>query len=139
MTTGLPVQSPLPRRLRGWHRQLLVGLTICALAGLASWGLQRAAAGVSFHALVAALRATPLRALLMALAATTVSYVALFGYDLSGLRYVRARPPLSAALLASFCGYAIGNAVGFRGVFRRRCSLSDLHRRRSLAGSDRRV
>ncbi len=113
MTTGLPVQSPLPRRLRGWHRQLLVGLTICALAGLGSCGLQRAAAGVSFHALVAALRATPLRALLMALAATTVSYVALFGYDLSGLRYVRARPPLSAALLASFCGYAIGNAVGF--------------------------
>lgn len=49
----------------------------------------------------------------MALAATAVSYMTLFGYDLSGLRYARARPPLSSAFLASFCGYAIGNAVGF--------------------------
>jgi phosphatidylglycerol lysyltransferase len=51
--------------------------------------------------------------LLAALAATVVSYVALFGYDLSGLCYARARPPLLSAVLASFCGYAIGNAVGF--------------------------
>ncbi len=49
----------------------------------------------------------------MALAATVVSYVTLFGYDLSGLRYARARPPLSWAFFASFCGYGIGNAVGF--------------------------
>ena len=113
MTAGSPVQLPLQRHLRSWHRQLVVGLAICALAALASWGLQRATTGLSFHGLVAALRATPIRASAMAVAATAVSYIALFGYDLSGLRYVRARPPLSAALLASFCGYAIGNAVGF--------------------------
>ena len=45
--------------------------------------------------------------------ATAVSYAALLGYDLSGLRYARARPALSSVFLASFCGYAIGNAVGF--------------------------
>jgi phosphatidylglycerol lysyltransferase len=67
---------------------------------------------VSFHALVASLRATRSSALLLALAATAVSYAALIGYDFSGLRYARARPPLPSVFLASFCGYAIGNAVG---------------------------
>ena len=47
-----------------------------------------------------------------AIAATAVSYLALFGYDLSGLRYAKARPPFSSVVLASLCGYAIGNAVG---------------------------
>jgi phosphatidylglycerol lysyltransferase len=97
---------------RGPQRRLLVGLAAFAVALLAFWGLEKAAAGVSFHALVASLRATRTSALLMALGATVVSYVTLFGYDLSGLRYARARPPLSSVFLASFCGYAIGNAVG---------------------------
>jgi phosphatidylglycerol lysyltransferase len=88
-------------------------LAICGLAALAFFGVDRATAGISAAALAAALRATSASALLMALAATAISYAALFGYDLSGLRYARARPPLSSAFLASFCGYAIGNAVGF--------------------------
>ena len=54
----------------------------------------------------------PPPALLGSLAATLVSFIALLGYDLSGLRYVGARPPLRAVLLASFCGFAIGNTVG---------------------------
>ena len=76
------------------------------------WGLQKASAGISFDALVAALRATSPTALLGSLAATFLSFVALLGYDLSGLRYTGARPPVTAALLASFCGFAIGNTVG---------------------------
>ena len=98
--------------LNGTCRHLAVGLAALALVGFALWGLERAAEGISFHAVVTALRATPPSALLMALAATVASYATLFGYDLSGLRYARARPPLSSAFLASFCGYAIGNAVG---------------------------
>jgi phosphatidylglycerol lysyltransferase len=70
-------------------------------------------AGVSLQAIAAALRSMPTSALLTAVAATIASYVTLFGYDLSGLRYARARPPLASVMLASFCGYAIGNAVGF--------------------------
>lgn len=97
------------RRLRG----PLTGLAICLLTGLAFWGLKRVAAEVSLHALIASLRATPTSALLMALVATVVSYTTVFGYDLSALRYARAGPPLRSAILASFCGYAIGNAVGF--------------------------
>jgi phosphatidylglycerol lysyltransferase len=107
-----PEGSRPPARHR-WLRRQLAALAICMLAVLAFLGVERAAAGVSATALTAALRATPASTLLTALAATAVSYVTLFGYDLSGLRYARARPPLSSAFLASFCGYAIGNAVGF--------------------------
>ena len=41
-----------------------------------------------------------------------MSYLALVGYDVSGLRYARARAPLKTILLASFCGFAVGNCVG---------------------------
>ena len=96
----------------GGTRQLLVGLVALALGGIFLWGLRKATAEISFDALVTALRATPPTALLGSLIATLVSFVALLGYDLSGLRYAGARPPLRSVLLASFCGFAIGNTVG---------------------------
>src|SRR5579875_670353 len=118
MSRSPPPPGTSDRRNRaGWRRlgsrRHAAGLVVCVVAGLAFWGLERALADVSGAALIAALRATPASALLLAVAATGVSYLTLFGYDLSGLAYARARPPLLSALLASFCGYAIGNAVGF--------------------------
>jgi phosphatidylglycerol lysyltransferase len=117
-----PITAPSRRwPARGWGgsfsaaspRSLFFGLAALALAGLVFWGLEKATKGISFHALAAALRETPTSALLLALAATAVSYAVLCGYDLSGLRYARARPPIASVFLASFCSYAIGNAVGF--------------------------
>ena len=114
---AIPVAGGLPSSARVEslvsHRPLFLGLSALAIAGLVLWGLEKAAKGLSFHALESALRGTPASALLLALVATAVSYAALLGYDLSGLRYARARPALSSVFLASFCGYAIGNAVGF--------------------------
>ena len=69
-------------------------------------------AQIDFHLLVSALRATSTSGLAAALAATALSYLALVGYDVSGLRYARARAPLKSILLASFCGFAVGNCVG---------------------------
>ena len=99
----------LPLRLL---RRPLIGITALALGGVVLWALQKASTGVSFDAMVAALRATSPAALLGSLAATFLSFIALLGYDLSGLRYVGARPPFKVVLLASFCGFAIGNTVG---------------------------
>ena len=93
-------------------RRPLIGITALALGGMVLWALQKACAGISFDAMVAALRATSPVALLGSLAATFLSFIALVGYDLSGLRYVGARPPFKVVLLASFCGFAIGNTVG---------------------------
>jgi phosphatidylglycerol lysyltransferase len=110
-----PLQPPPQARAGrgGSRRQLLIGLAGFVVALAALLGLERAAAGISVHAVNAALRSTPTSALLTAVAATVVSYMMLFGYDFSGLRYAHAHPPLSSIILASFCGYGIGNAVGF--------------------------
>ena len=75
-------------------------------------GIEREAAKIDFQLLVTALRATPAASLAAALAATALSYLALIGYDVSALRYARAHAPLRTILLASFSGFAIGNAVG---------------------------
>ena len=93
-------------------RRSLIGAGAVALGGMVLWGLQKASAGINFDAVVAGIRATSPTALLGSFAATFLSFIALLGYDLSGLRYAGARSPFTAALLASFCGFAIGNTVG---------------------------
>ena len=83
-----------------------------AFGGMLIWGIKKEIAQIDFHLLVSALRATPTSSLAAALAATALSYLALVGYDVSGLRYARARAPLKTILLASFCGFAVGNCIG---------------------------
>ena len=83
-----------------------------AFSGMLIWGIKKEIAQIDFHLLVSALRATSTSGLAAALAATALSYLALVGYDVSGLRYARARAPLKSILLASFCGFAVGNCVG---------------------------
>ena len=103
---------------RGWNwidgapRPLLITLSVFALAGMVWWGMERATAQIDFKLLIASLRATPAASLVAALAATVLSYLSLIGYDVSGLRYARAHVPLKTVVLASFCGFAIGNSVG---------------------------
>ena len=48
-----------------------------------------------------------------ALAVTAVDFVVLFANDLGALRYAGASAPVTSTLLASFCGYALGNFIGF--------------------------
>ncbi len=48
-----------------------------------------------------------------ALAATAVNFVVLFANDFGAVRYAGATPPVTSTLLASFCGYALGNFIGF--------------------------
>ena len=102
----------------GWiliERARRVSFTVflaIAFGGMLIWGIKKEIAQIDFHLLVSALRATPTSSLAAALAATALSYLALVGYDVSGLRYARAGAPLKSILLASFCGFAVGNCVG---------------------------
>jgi phosphatidylglycerol lysyltransferase len=96
----------------GAPRLLLIASFALVLGGMVLWGFEKATAQIDFQLLVSALRATPRGSLAAALAATALSYLALIGYDVSGLRYARAQAPLKTVLLASFCGFAIGNSVG---------------------------
>ena len=72
-----------------------------AFSGMLFSGIRKETAQIDFHLLVSALRATPTTVLAAALAATALSYLALVGYDVSGLRYARARAPLKTILLTS--------------------------------------
>jgi len=96
----------------GAPRLWFVAFVVAVLGGMVLWGIEKEARQIDFQLLVSSLRATSPASLAAALAATALSYLALVGYDVSGLRYARARAPLKTILLASFCGFAIGNSIG---------------------------
>ncbi|AXQ31228.1 bifunctional lysylphosphatidylglycerol flippase/synthetase MprF [Solimonas sp. K1W22B-7] len=95
-------------RLRSWL-PALVALLLTALVLAAMRLLLRE---VSYAELVAVMRSTPASHIGLSLLATAASYLALMGYDWSGLRYVGAKVPPRVLALASFSGYALGNTVG---------------------------
>jgi phosphatidylglycerol lysyltransferase len=107
-----PAEVPRWNWMDGVPRRLVVAFLAIVLGGMVLWGIEKEAAEIDFQLLVTALRATPAASLAAALAATALSYLALIGYDISALRYARAHAPLRTILLASFSGFAIGNAVG---------------------------
>jgi uncharacterized membrane protein YbhN (UPF0104 family) len=55
----------------------------------------------------------PFFTLLTSVALTGCAFTALVGYDFSAFNFVGRRPPLRTIAYASFCGFAVGNTVGF--------------------------
>lgn len=108
--------DPADARGRNWidgaPRLWLFALFLVVIGGIVLWGIEKETEQIDFRLLVSALRATSPASLAVALASTALSYLALVGYDVSGLRYARAHAPLKTILLASFCGFAIGNSIG---------------------------
>jgi phosphatidylglycerol lysyltransferase len=94
-------------------RAVVLVCSVLMAVGLVALALCQMPRTLNVSALVGALRSIPPRTIAGALAATTVSYIALLANDFLGLRYAGATPPLTTTLMASFCGYALGNAVGF--------------------------
>ena len=91
---------------------------LTSLAILLSLGVLIAAFGdavrdIDYRETVHVLRHLPASAILLSVAATSVSFAALVARDASAMRYVGARASSSALLIAGFCGSALGNAVGF--------------------------
>lgn len=98
----------LAARLKPWGMILLA----VVLGALLFDTLHRVLHGVHYKDIVMAVRATSGMQIALALLATAVSYLALMGYDLSGLRYAGARVKGSTVGLTSFIAYALGNTVG---------------------------
>lgn len=67
---------------------------------------------VHYADMVAAMQATPRAHVWLAILATAASYVALTGYDASGLRYAGAQMAPGTVATTSFIAYALGNTVG---------------------------
>jgi phosphatidylglycerol lysyltransferase len=95
-------------------RKETIGLiAVVVVLVLCGFALRRLLAEMRLADVGTAIAALPTANLFASQAFTFASFVALIGYDWSALRYVRRSLPLRVIALASFCGYAIGNTVGF--------------------------
>lgn len=111
----LPVATPedpaLARRRRMWKR-IGTGFSLCILV-LSIFVLGRTIAGLHWGELRAAIAATSLEQIVGAALLTSISYIALTGYDAVALRQLRIRVPYRTTALASFTSYAISFTLGF--------------------------
>jgi len=87
---------------------LLAAIAIGAALVLAA---RQLGTGLNYHDLVHAMRRMPPPSIGLAFAMTIVSYAALLTRDWLAARYAKVRPRTPVLLLASFCGYALGNAA----------------------------
>lgn len=101
-----------PARLRAG----LMVLAILVVVGIVVAALHNALQGISMPAVIESLRVLPVGAVAASLAATAVSFAVLLGNDVAALRYAGGSAPPRAIALASFCGYALGNVIGFGGL-----------------------
>jgi phosphatidylglycerol lysyltransferase len=83
------------------------------MGGLAVAALYHLLHDISYRGLIDGLASMSSWVIIAALAATAVDFVVLSANDFGALRYARANPPVTSTLMASFCGYALGNFIGF--------------------------
>jgi phosphatidylglycerol lysyltransferase len=96
------------QRVKWW----LIGVVVIIVAVLLVHALSGLLHEFSYDDLMEAIRATRGDALGLAIVATIVSYLALTGYDISALRYVRSAVGFRVAAQTSFIAYALSNTVG---------------------------
>lgn len=104
-----PAQDGVLRRYRIWLSLLampLIGLVV----GTAIYKLT---GEVRYPDVARALAETPWPSVVLAIAATGVSFVALTFYDWDALGFIGRRLPYPPVALIAFSAYAVGNIVGF--------------------------
>lgn len=109
-------QRSWARRAVAWadaHRDGLGLAAVAVVLVLCGFALNRLLAEMRVADVGRAIADLPISAIALSLAFTALSYITLIGYDWSALRYVGRRLPARVIAVASFCGYAIGNTVGF--------------------------
>jgi hypothetical protein len=107
----VPEDPHLALRRRMWSR-IGAAFSICILV-LSVFVLGRTIAGLHWGELRAAMAATSLEQIVAAVLLTSMSYLALTGYDALALRQLRIRVPYRTTSLASFTSYAISFTLGF--------------------------
>lgn len=117
---GLPIAvkrksflETLQDRLPHGATHILGALASVALFLLAAFILGNVLSNIRLADVVAALKETSGGQILAALFFTTLSYLALTGYDLSALLQIGHRAPYRVTALASFASYAISFNLGF--------------------------
>jgi len=106
-----PDQLEAVHRFQRW-KPWLIGVAVVAIGALLVHALREVFVQFSYRDLLAAIRATDVRAISLSVLATFISYVALTGYDWSSLRYVGAPVRYRVAAETAFIAYALSNTVG---------------------------
>ncbi|MBN2629289.1 MAG: bifunctional lysylphosphatidylglycerol flippase/synthetase MprF [Rhodobacteraceae bacterium] len=102
--------------VRAQLRTALPFLLAGGLFALGLYALYHLLASVHLADVAAQFRATPRTTLLLALLTTLCGYLALTGYDWSGLRYIGKSLPLPVVLTGGLLAYAFGNTIGLTAV-----------------------
>jgi phosphatidylglycerol lysyltransferase len=92
--------------------QWIVPVAALVMAGLIIALVHRLSRDLEYHAIVRALSHVPVSAVGISVTATALSFVALIGREICAVRYAGTRVAVPILLIASFCGNALGNAVG---------------------------
>jgi phosphatidylglycerol lysyltransferase len=90
----------------------LTSLLSLLFFGLALWLLRRELHDFRYRDIINFFHDLPADRVIMALAFTSLSYLALTGYDALALRYIGKRIAYWKVALASFAGYAFSNTLG---------------------------
>jgi glycosyltransferase 2 family protein len=113
------LEEALPRKddaAQTPHRSIGQFLAVAfslAIAGFSIYILGRTVSGVSWSALRHAIAATSAEQIAAAALFTSLSYLALTGYDGLALRQLKVHVPYKTTSLASFTSYAISFTLGF--------------------------
>src|SRR5688572_19389849 len=100
-------------RLMSWIRRLAGPLLAATLFVIALRALRAELGGQGIDDVLMQLAALPAASVALAVLLTTLSYLALTGYDALSLRYVRRPLPYRRVALASFVNYAVSQTLGF--------------------------
>jgi uncharacterized membrane protein YbhN (UPF0104 family) len=95
----------------GWHRiGIALSIAILVIAGVA---LYRVLRGLALNEVMTALRATPVRSVVLSGLCVAAAYATLTFYDLFALRTIgKGHVPYRIAALAGFTSYSVGHNVG---------------------------
>ncbi|HEY6527991.1 MAG TPA: lysylphosphatidylglycerol synthase domain-containing protein [Cellvibrionaceae bacterium] len=93
-------------------RHWLYPLIAIALAALVYEGVAKLLKKLDLHQVWISVQNTPPQALVLALLATVISYIALMGYDFGSLRLVGAKISAKKTAKTAFMAYALGNSLG---------------------------
>lgn len=96
-----------------WLRKLLSALVALALLAGAAWVLWWRLQDLEWAEVVAAMERISSLGLVMAVVCTIGTYVALSGFDMLGVRVVRAGVPMGRAALTGFIAQSLSHTVGF--------------------------
>lgn len=97
----------------GRYSRYLAGGAVLLIAAIVVVAIVRLTSEVRYDDVVAGLAATPWTSILLAVAFTALSFLALTFYDVGALSYVRRKLPYADVALTAFAAYAVGNMAGF--------------------------